>query len=159
VADAVFVDGTRSADRFLNDSFAVVGCRGGLDPEMHWDINIGVAFYNLRHPDTPALLRDWVTWINGLWDAKLNKARDEDYVGFKTQHVLDDQQILHKLLEKHPRGRSIVRRYFGEDSLAFNYEGDYIAHIIRGGHGPVEERLQMLEGLRNRYYVSIGTPS
>jgi hypothetical protein len=49
--DAVFVNATISPERFMNESYALVGCRGGLDPQLFWDVNIGVLFYNLRHPD------------------------------------------------------------------------------------------------------------
>lgn len=42
--DAVFVDPKLSVEDLLDERYAVIGCRGGDDPSMWWDINIGVAF-------------------------------------------------------------------------------------------------------------------
>lgn len=42
--DAVFTDPALSVEDLLDERFAVIGCRGGDDPSMWWDLNIGVAF-------------------------------------------------------------------------------------------------------------------
>ena len=42
--DAVFVDPKLSVEDLLDERYAVIGCRGGDDPSMWWDLNIGVAF-------------------------------------------------------------------------------------------------------------------
>ncbi len=36
--DAIFVDPKLSVEDLLDERYAVIGCRGGEDPDMPWDI-------------------------------------------------------------------------------------------------------------------------
>jgi hypothetical protein len=103
----------------------------------------------------PGILKEWVDWIRRLRDKKLNLGESEEYAALIGGHVPDDQQMLHQILERHPRGRAIVRRYFGPESKAFNYDGDYIVHLVRADNGGLEERLRLLDRLRERYFNSV----
>jgi hypothetical protein len=90
----VFVDPSQGVEQFLDDSYAVVGCRGGLDRAKIWDINIGVAFFNLQHPDFGGLIREWLWRIKWVPDTRLRKGKSDTYVtGEKGMGFPDDQQV------------------------------------------------------------------
>lgn len=56
--DAIIIDPTYNASTFLEDQYAVIACAGG-HPERFYDINIGVAFFNLKHPAMEEILTGW----------------------------------------------------------------------------------------------------
>lgn len=58
----------------LDDQYAVIGCRGGEDPVDWWDINIGVAFFNLKHPDIGRIISRWYWSIAWTPSYKMHKS-------------------------------------------------------------------------------------
>jgi hypothetical protein len=140
----------------LDERYAVIACRGGEDPFMHWDVNIGVAFFNLRHPEFASLIAKWSWAVRGVPDAKLETGphTTETYVQMASgPPVPDDQQMFHYIMSQHPRVREVVKRYKGEESMLFNYrEGKYVAHLIRADNKDQEARLVELLKLKADFF-------
>lgn len=157
--DAVFVDPSQGVEQFLDDSYAVVGCRGGLDRAKIWDINIGVAFFNLQHPDFGGLIREWLWRIKWVPDTRLRKGKSDTYVtGEKGMGFPDDQQMFHEIVKRHPRKKTLVKRYFDieEEKLLFNYQhGKIIAHLIRANNKNQDARLAELQEITSKFYAKL----
>lgn len=150
------MDPRLSVEDLLDERYAVIGCRGGEDPALWWDINIGVAFFNLRHPDFGGIVSRWLWRIQWVPEARMDadEGATETYVSMKgATPVRDDQQMFHQLMSRHPRGPAIVKRYMGADSTLFNYgEGRYIAHLIRADNKDQEARLVELLRRKARFF-------
>jgi len=59
-ADCIIKDINKSVDEFLDNDKLIVACRGASDSEENtYDVNIGVAFYNMRHPKMNYVLDKW----------------------------------------------------------------------------------------------------
>jgi len=133
--DAVLRDPRLSVEDLLDERYAVLGCQGGDDPTQFWDINIGVGFFNLRHPEFGSVIKGWTAAIDNVASWTLERGGGTDaYVAMgQGPRVKDDQQMLHDVLSKHPKGKTLVKRFFGgDDALLFNYnKGKYVAHLIR----------------------------
>ena len=158
--DAIIRDPRLSVTDLLDERYAVVGCRGGDNPTLFYDINIGVAFFNLRHPDFGDLIRGWVAAIDQVADSQLNRGSTENYVAMRGgARVPDDQQMLHTVLERHPRGRRMVKRFFGDesgDTYLFNYkEGKYVAHLIREDNPDQDLRFLDLLQLKASFFEAL----
>lgn len=148
-----------SIEDLLDDKYAVIGCRGGHDPEQFWDINIGVAFFNLKHKDFGNLMSQWVREIKWVSEKKLHGGSTENYVqmGARGAPVRDDQQMFHFIMEKHPKGRQMIKRYYkDEEGSLFNYnDGKYIVHLIRADNKDQDVRFVELLQIKNRFFSKL----
>jgi hypothetical protein len=144
-ADSVIIDMNRSLDEFLDDRYAIVSCRGSSDdPNVTWNLNIGVSFFNLRHEHTPVIISMWRQLYESVSDDVL-KGEQEGVFDDLCAHV-NDQDMLCLILFK--QFRDAAKVYRGEEHNAFNYEGPFIRQILRNGRkNTVAERVTELRAL------------
>lgn len=145
-ADAVVVDPARGVERFLDDSKAFVACRGATDdPRIWYNVNNGVAFFNMRHPATPGILDAWRRLYERVPMAVL-EAEPEGVFDDVTKHV-NDQDMLSAALVRTPALQHAIKVYRGEEHNAFNYHGPFIQQILRAEVAGLEARLRKLRQL------------
>jgi hypothetical protein len=137
-ADALIVDHTRRLEDVvaLSPRRMLIACRG--EDHGPYDINIGVFFVNLSHPYA------------------LNMAQ---YVIDRCEQPcqtpsgwLSDQQFVHRWLNEHADASGeipFLTRYAGEDASRFNYEGDFVHHVLRC-RGTLAARLDELKRLQRQ---------
>lgn len=145
-ADAVIVDLEKPLDEFLDDNYAIVACRGSVDDPLNtWNINIGVCFFNLNHPQ--------ITQIVGLWRGLYEKVPDTVLQGEQEgifddlcAHVNDQDMLCLILYQEQYRGAAKV--YRGDEHNKFNYSGNFIKQVLRDGKkNSIESRVQQLQAL------------
>jgi hypothetical protein len=158
--DAVLRDPRLSVEDLLDERYAVLGCQGGDDPTQFWDINLGVGFFNLRHPEFGSVIKGWTAAIDNVASWTLERGGGTDaYVAMgQGPRVKDDQQMLHDVLSKHPKGKTLVKRFFGgDDALLFNYnKGKYGAHLIRADNRDQDARFVELLQLKADFLKTLG---
>jgi len=152
IIDAIIVDAAKSADEFLDDHYTMVAAQGSPEkPGVFWDFNIGVAFFNLRHPLMGELLSRWITSV-AWWQDYIGKASSTDYVTRKSR-MPNDQSLLQHIVKWHAKGTQFVKVYRGSHTNAFNYQGGgYVEHILRATEMTPEERLENLKQQRDYFY-------
>ncbi|EWM30543.1 hypothetical protein Naga_100013g40 [Nannochloropsis gaditana] len=158
--DAIVRDPRLNVEDLLDDRYAVLGCRGGDDPDLFWDINIGVAFFNLRHKEFGSLMKEWMAAVQKVapWTLERGGGTAAYITMGQGPRVRDDQQMFHDVLSRHPMGKALVKRYYsGEDAVLFNYnDGKYVAHLTRADNLDQDARLLRLLVLKAAFFKSMG---
>jgi hypothetical protein len=144
-ADAVIVDFNQSLTEFLDDRYAIVSCRGSSDDEqITWSLNIGICFFNLKHPHTKLIINKWRMIYENVPDDVL-KGEKEGVFDDLCAHI-NDQDMLCVILFQEFRGAAKI--YRKEQHNRFNYDGPFIKQIIRNGKGnTVADRLEEINRL------------
>lgn len=138
-ADCAVIDPEKKLEDFFNQDSFIVACRGGTDdPSVHWDINIGVAFYNMRHPCARTILTEWKHRFETISQNAFGT--DETFITLKNPFC--DQSIMQGILRMLPPAITTV--YRGEKMNAFNYDGAFIQQVLRNGSNTVEDRIKEL---------------
>lgn len=126
-ADAVIVDLEKPLDSFLDDNYAVIGCKGGSDdPRAYWDINNGVMFLNLHHPAANDIIQKWKQLYENV---PLSRLEAETQASFDKIAHCDDQYLLQCVLVTYKPPVSL--NYQGDKASSFNYNGNFIQQILR----------------------------
>jgi len=158
--DAVLRDPRLSVEDLLDERYAVLGCQGGDDPTHFWDINIGVAFFNLRHREFGSVIKGWMAAIDKVASWTLERGGGTNaYVAMgQGPRVKDDQQMFQDMILKHPKGKTLVKRFFGgDDAFLFNYnKGKYVAHLIRADNRQQDARFLELLQLKAGFSKTLG---
>lgn len=152
-ADTVIVDLDQKLDEFLHEDHALVVCRGASDdPAVNWDINNGVAFYNMRHAHTPQIIFLWSKLLEsfivggGLEQEPTAAYQDQDMLAGVLQH-------------KFPSSAKVYR---GDEHNKFNYDGPFIKQILRNHGKDLAERTVYLKalakGIRKRFGLAEPLP-
>lgn len=96
--DAIVRDPRLNVEDLLDDRYAVLGCRGGDDPDLFWDINIGVAFFNLRHKEFGSLMKEWMAAVQKVapWTLERGGGTAAYITMGQGPRVRDDQQVKEK---------------------------------------------------------------
>lgn len=145
-ADAVIVDGRRGVEEFLDDARVLVACRGATDdPNIWYNINNGIFFINMRHPQTSGLLAAW----RGLLEAVPKQVMQNEPDGIfndESKHV-NDQDMLCQILFDTPGFKHSVKVYRGEHHNAFNYHGPFMQQILRSEGLDMQGRVAKLTRL------------
>jgi hypothetical protein len=145
-ADCVIKDINKTVDEFLHNDKLVVGCRGANDSETNThDINIGVAFYNMRHPKIQYVLNRWQT----MFENDLNMFRNNTNINFSqkfddSSQYLDDQYMFHQILKE---DSSLAYVYIKEKYNAFNYNGSYLEQILRDRRNTLGSRIERMKDI------------
>lgn len=135
-ADAIVVDPAVPLESIIDGDRdkLIIACAG-----HRWgdhDVNNGVFFFNLRHPETSRFLR---YLIGAARHVRRDNARFHS-----------DQQHFQAWLWRRRRADgsiACVKRYAGSSSRTFNYNGTFIQHALRRT-GTFEQRLQRLQSLQ-----------
>jgi hypothetical protein len=145
-ADCVIIDMNKTVDEFLHNDKLVVACRGGSDSETNtWDVNIGVAFYNMRHPKIQDVLNRWQM----MFENELNTFRNNTNINFSQSfdnsiQYLDDQTMLHQILWE---DSALAYVYIKERHNIFNYDGDYVKQILRDKINTLDSRIEKMKDI------------
>lgn len=134
-ADAIVMDHRVRLESIIDRSAdkLIIGCRGGSMGDH--DINNGVFLLNLRHPLALEIVDSCIQHVETLDPANAQ--------------FCDDQWIVHRwLLEQNNLTApiSIVKCYQGEEYNLFNYDGEFIRHVLRDD-GTFEDRVSALRRL------------
>jgi hypothetical protein len=110
--DAIVRDPRLNVEDLLDDRYAVLGCRGGDDPDLFWDINIGVAFFNLRHKEFGSLMKEWMAAVQKLAPWTLERGGGTAaYISMgQGPRVRDDQQVRERKGDKVAEPKRDLRR-------------------------------------------------
>jgi len=145
-ADCVIKDMNKTVDEFLHNDKLVVECRGAsdLDSNTH-DINIGVAFYNMRHPKMQNVLNRW----QFMFENGLNIFRNNTNINFSHNfdnsiQYLDDQIMFQQILQE---DSSLAYVYIKERHTAFNYNGSYLEQILRDRRNTLDSRIEQMKDI------------
>lgn len=141
-ADAVVYNFDINLDDIIsNNDKAICACRGMTDdPNNYWDINIGVCFYNLRHPKMTYILETWKNMFEYYGKSIPNTIDDWEHF----QQKLDDQTMLQSILKC---DKTLCKVFYGEENSKFNYDGPFIKQIIRGSRSTFTSRLNKMKEL------------
>lgn len=143
-ADAIIVDHTKSFDEFTkHTNYCILGCRGAYKGTNTWDINAGVAFYNMRHKNIRDIINLWIEKSETYFKNKFDFKKENKKVNFIKGNTKcpNDQDFLHGILKNFPAATKV---YDGNERLAFNYEGPFIKQLLRSTSESMEERIQKL---------------
>lgn len=145
-ADAVIIDFDKRLDEFLDDNYAIVACRGSVDdPEVTWNLNIGVCFFNLRHPQIAQIINIWHNLYENVPDHVLQGEREGVFDDL-CAHVNDQDMLCLILYQEQYRG--LAKVYRGSDHNKFNYSGNFIRQVLRDGKkNTVDSRVEQLRAL------------
>ena len=146
-ADAIVYDASKRVDEYLDPKYAVVVCRGlSDDPAIVHDFNIGVAFYNLRHPDIIAIISTWKHMFESVPQNVLE--REQDGCFHTNGGHVDDQAMLQTIMAKlYP---AMIKLYRGKEYDTFNYDGPFIKQLLRDQDTTVPKRTaKMIELVNN----------
>ena len=136
-ADALVVDfawDVRSYLRAKAECAAVLVPAGEAVPD--WEVNDGVAFFNLRHPACRALIAAWNDAFARISDAELRAAGSWDL-------VRNDQDMLQGILRADPALRKAV---FLESPRAINSrEATLIRQVLRAQEPDLQARRRAIE--------------
>ncbi len=155
-ADAIIYDTSKSVDKFLDPAYAVIVCRGVSDEEnTTYDFNIGVAFYNLKHPNIAHIVAIWKKMYESVPDHVLQSEQDGCF-HINGRHV-DDQAMLQQIM--HHVHKTSLKIYRGHDFDAFNYDGPFIKQLMRAPDTTVAKRsaqmVHLIESTHNIKYVNV----
>ena len=131
-ADALVVDPTQPVDEFLDNSRAVIACRGASNAEDNWyDLNNGVCFYNLKHPKTAELVGLWQSYAEAaVKNIEEKGLSDQVSWDIKNPVRISDQHLLHKAIRT-IGDHKLCKIYVGKEYDLFNYSGRFIKQVLR----------------------------
>lgn len=135
-ADAYIVDHTVDLVEYLasKTQHSFILTRGGTSGEP-WDVNDGVFFANMAHPDTRAIIGEWSHRLHQTPMEKLKTAE-------KWYSVKSDQQMFQALLKASP---DYPKHFFYEKHDFMNSRrAKFLKQILRSTAPTVEERLAMI---------------
>ncbi|WP_020205089.1 hypothetical protein [Cupriavidus sp. WS] len=135
-ADAWIVDMTFDLRGYLRDKqgYAMIAAPAGHVRDFFWNVNIGVMLFNLGHPFTRRLVRDW--------EAFLSRYRlERDAIDWNGQ-VPDDQGMFHQLLDKHADAEPLVLH--ADKSLLNSPWASFVRQAIRAENTDIDERLRRI---------------
>ncbi|MCR0985502.1 hypothetical protein [Roseomonas populi] len=134
------------ADAFVHDpSFDIAGYLAGHaehsmilvtgGSEEPWDVNDGVFFANLAHPDTQRIARLWQERLDAITPDQLRAASDWGALPC-------DQTLLHALLRDNP---DLTRALFEEDPELINSPtASFLHQILRAHESDFDHRVRRM---------------
>ncbi len=144
-ADTCFVGLEQSLLPFINKrNYAILGCRGSSNnPDIFWDINAGVLFFNLNHPAASLIVK---TWKEKYESVSIEVRNNTDQELFERVGVhLNDQTMLREILHSFYFPVSYVYRNVHYN--VFNYDGSLIRQILRTPETTLEHRVRDMKEL------------
>lgn len=139
-ADTIFVDLDKKLDKYLMDGYAIVACSGG--DANYWNINNGVFFCNMRHPEIPNILRKWREMYESI-PIEVLQGESGDLFYELADHV-NDQTMLHNILYEY-QNSNICYNFHSERQYEFNYYGPFIQQILRTNTNNLQERTRIMK--------------
>jgi hypothetical protein len=147
-ADALLVDFDYDLENLLvwpdARQYAVIGQRVGAEDLHTWNMNAGVTFWNMKHPDTRFIATCW--YMGAYTSIRIMPPR----IG---KHVSDQkwlQGILHYGFQPRQREQAV----FTPNDIFRYAQGTVVKHIVRAESkiwkDVVDERLNMVQELVSR---------
>lgn len=136
-ADALVVDHQITLSSIIDRTpdKMLIACRGGMKSDF--DVNAGVFLLNLRHEKTLELVEYCIGVCESL---------DPTNSSYRS-----DQRHMHTWLKSHENAEGqidIIQRYTGCEHNLFNYDGNFVKHVLRE-FGDYQERVDELRRIAN----------
>lgn len=131
-ADCILCNQEMELESFLDSNYAIIACAGNSDLTLpDWCVNIGIAFYNMKHRWIQRILKEWKSRF--FAEALRKQCLQDDTLAFiNSQNRLCDQTLLHSVLARCLlETPSICKSFKGRHTTAFNYNGTFIKHFLR----------------------------
>ncbi|WP_156173907.1 hypothetical protein [Cupriavidus basilensis] len=135
-ADAWVVDLDFDLRGWLRDKqrYAMIAAPAAHTSDYFWNVNIGVMLFNLGHPFTRRLVREWEAFLSRY-------SLERDAIDWNGQ-VPDDQGMFHQLLDKHEDAKSLVLH--ADKSLLNSPWASFVRQAIRAENADIDERLRRI---------------
>jgi len=135
-ADAYIVDLNFAIADYLdsNSGYAGILVHSGATPE-HWDINNGVMLFNLGHPITSLIIRDWIRRHEDILE-------EAEYLSEERPFYFGDQRILQHVLRDNPAWFGALR--IETQDLMNSMHATFIRHHIRAITPDFDRRIALI---------------
>ena len=136
-ADGYIADLNFDLEAYLSErsEYAFIGAYSGIIPQRWWDINIGILFINLGHPEARKIVHEWHESFMQITD-------DEMRLAVAWDMIPNDQYLFHEVINHTPAREALILH---DNGILNTSDARFARQVLRAAAASYVDRLLNVE--------------